>query len=172
MLASALVVALAGCGSGGTSADNAEAADALGPTGYGAIRLGAHLDAVRERAAFAIKTDGGAFAPCGNYYAPTRRVGGLTDDLQVRTVGGTDRSVATDRGLRIGMTIEAARSRYGAPASVTSAPYNREGTSVLWRIGTLDGSAVWLHVITRDGRAITAVEVGLKPEIEYEEGCA
>lgn len=165
------VSAFGACGSPAADNSSAGGAEVLGPRGFGPIHLDDTFTQAKHASSFELTSDAGAFRPCRTFDAPTKAVYGLTQSDAIRVVGTRSPRVATDKGLRVGMTLDDAKRRYGDPHHFTTAPYDPSGSDILWRIGTLDGKPVWLRAIVLKQK-ISVLEVGHQPEVQFEESCA
>lgn len=163
--------AIGACGLPGTEGSSSAEPHVLDPRGFGPIHVGDSFAHAKSTTSFELKPDAGIFRPCQTFDAPAERVYGLMQSDVIRVVGTRSALVATDKGLRVGMTLDDAKMRYGDPYRFTAAPYDPSGSDVLWRVGSLDGDSVWLRAIVHK-QEISILEVGQQPEIQFAESCA
>ena len=151
--------------------DRTAAADPwmVGPQGAGPVRIGMTMEQLR--AALGLER-GGPAGEC-EYVTPTGAPKGLTvmvaDGHVVRLDVAQDSAASTSVGVHPGDREKRVRKLLGPDIEVTPHKYVEGGH---YMSAPTDANETTWWVVETDGRRVTAVRMGVKPQVDWVEGCS
>ena len=140
----------------------------VGPQGAGPVRIG--MTAEELRAALGLER-----SPAGEceYVTPTGAPKGLTvmvaDGHVVRLDVARDSAASTSVGVHPGDREKRVRKLLGPDIDVTPHKYVEGGH---YMAAPTDANETTWWVVETDGRRVTAVRMGMKPQVDWVEGCS
>ena len=141
----------------------------VGPQGAGPVRIGMTMEALRS--ALGLER-GGPAGEC-EYVTPTGAPKGLTvmvaEGRVVRLDIARDSAASTSVGVHPGDREKRVRKLLGPSIDVTPHKYV-EGGHYMTAPTSADETTWW--VVETDGRRATAVRMGVKPQVDWVEGCS
>ena len=143
----------------------AVAADVLSPQGYGAIRFGMN---VKEAESALKQTTTEPYTNEGCDYVEFKKYPGLRFMAEdgILTRADTRRNIRNSAKVRVGMTMARVKALHPS-VRIEPHKYDDEGHYLI--LDTHNGSAA---IVLEEGKGrVTDIRAGLKPAVEYVEGC-